>query len=275
MNFFPLFGGRPDAREPSRAAAPESERYRFDLTSDRVRTFQIRAIAMLILASTAGQILARVLDTVPGVQFVAWFLFVDNEQTLPTLYSTAILFCCAGLAAVVGWAITPVDDRAAWRTLAVIMAVAGFDEYAAIHERAIDPLRDQLAITSGPLYYAWIVPGALVVVVLAMLFSGFLRRLPADTRYWFLVGGALFVFGAIGLEALAAGYVTGSLEVVTPGSDPNTARTDLVYAAITTVEETLEMVGAAVFLTAVVAHIENHLGRRLSFGLPAVRPDGG
>ncbi len=108
------------------------------------------------------------------------------------------------------------------------------------------------------------------MILLAVGFSGFLLRLPGDTRTRYLVAGALFVVGAIGFEALAASYVTGGIEVVAPDVDPDAARSGLLYMLFATIEEALEMVGAAVFLTATVAHMENHLDRRLSFSVLAI-----
>ena len=256
---------------PDQVSIDSTWRDRIVLTSTTVRTFQMRAIALLVVLSTIGQLVIRWLGDVPGLQYLSWLLFVDSEQSFPALYSTAILLSCGAMAAIVGWIIDDVSDRTGWRALAVVMAGAGFDEYAAAHEKAIEPMREALAISDGIFYYAWIIPGLAAVVLLAVVFSGFLRRLPTDTRNRFVTAGVVFVVGAIGFEAIAAGYVTGWMEDVgiglSPGADPDAARTNLTYLLFTTIEESLEMIGAAILLTAIVSHMETHLGRRLTGAL--------
>ncbi len=265
----PGFG--PTRQNPDHVHADRvNRRSSYELTSAGVRVLQFRAVAALITVSTVLQLLFHWFGNVPGLRFVSWFFFVDSEQTIPAFYSTLTLLCCAALVAVVGWIIKPVNDVWGWRALSVAFALAGLDENAAIHEKAIEPIRNGLAIDSGPLYYAWVIPGALAVILLAAGFSGFLLRLPGDTRTRYLIAGALFVVGAIGFEALAASYVSGGIEVVAPDVDPDAARSGLLYMLLATIEEALEMVGAAMFLTATVAHMENHLGRRLSFRVLAI-----
>lgn len=242
-------------------------RSRLDVTPSRIRTIQFATITTLILLSTAAQLLYLWLgDGVPGLRFVAWLLFLDGEQTIPTLYSSVVLVACAGLVALIGWGVKPAVDRMAWRALAVVFLAAGIDEFAAIHERAIEPIRDGLAISSGPLYYAWVLPGAAAVVILTAVFSGFLWRLPADTRVRYLIAGALFVGGALGFEAAGASYVSGSIGPIAPDVDPDAARSGILYVMFATIEESLELIGVAVFLTATVSHLEKHLGRRLALG---------
>lgn len=251
-----------------RPEAVVGQRFSINVSSDRVWRLQKGAITAIVVVSTVLQLAYLSSGDMPGLRFVAWFFFVDTEHTIPPLYSTLILFCCAALAFVVGSVSGASTGNWGWRALAAVLALAGLDEYAAIHERAIDPIQDILKIESGPLFYAWVLPGAAAVLLLGAVFSGFLRRLPADTRNRYLVAGALFVAGAIGVEMVGASYVTGTFGALEPGVDPDAARASLIYVAITTVEETLELVGAALFLTATVAHVENHLGRRLLISLP-------
>lgn len=251
-------------QQPAEAADRGMEEVAYHLSAHALGRWQAVAISVIVALSTGLQLLRHLVGDLPGLRFVSWFFFVDSEQTIPPLYSTLILLGCAAATGYIGWGVRPRANRWAWRALAALMAMAGLDEYAALHERAIEPLRSALAIDSGPLYYAWVVPGAAVVVVLAAGFSRFLLRLPADTRRRYLLAGFLFVAGAIGVEALGAGYVSGALGSIDPGVDPDAARENLVYLLFTTVEETLEMVGAAIFLTATIDHLDRHLDRRLA-----------
>lgn len=242
----------------------------FTVTGSRVLRFQLWVIAGLVVVSTIMQLLVLWLGRRPGLELTAWFLYVDSEQTVPALFSTLTLLACAGATGIIGWLVAP-SNRRAWRALAVLMVAAGLDEYAALHERLIDPLRRGLAIDSGLFYYAWVVPGAIVAAGLAVAFAGFLRRLPADTRNRYVAAGFLFVAGAIGFEAVNAAYVTRGVSDGMAAIDPDLARSSVLYLVFVTIEETLEMIGATIFLVATVDHLDRHLGRRITVGLPPAR----
>jgi hypothetical protein len=105
----------------------------------------------------------------------------------------------------------------------------------------------------GVLYFSWVVPGAGLVALFALAFLPLLRRLPARPRGQFLLAGGLYVAGALGME-LPLGWWTERA-----GEDT------LVYAVLDHVEEVLELVGASLFLAALV----EQLGLRLRVTLAA------
>ena len=78
--------------------------------------------------------------------------------------------------------------------------------------------------------------------------SGFLRRLPADTRRRFLVAGFIYVSGSLGLEMLGGNY-----EFVQ-------GKRDLAFGLLGVAEETCEMLGTILFLRALLLY----LSRRIS-----------
>jgi hypothetical protein len=125
--------------------------------------------------------------------------------------------------------------------------VHGVDEAWSIHERLITPVRGLLG--DGPLgilYFAWVIPGIAVVFVLTLSFLGFLLRLPAKTRFSFLVAATLFIGGALGIELVGGRYA--ELHGVE----------NLTYSMIATVEESLEMAGVIVFIYALLKYIADN-----------------
>ena len=110
----------------------------------------------------------------------------------------------------------------------------------------IKPLRAALNAT-GFLYYTWVVPGAIFVLICALIFRRFLADLPGETRSLFLVAGTCFVGGAIGME-LVGGYYHDLF-----GYD------NMTYKMIDTIEECLEMVGILVFIYALVSYMGSHV----------------
>ena len=76
-----------------------------------------------------------------------------------------------------------------------------------------------------------------------MLCLGFLRQLPQLARRRFVIAGCLYVGGALGIE-LVLGYWT----------DLH-GTSNVVYAFIDLVEESMEMMGAAFFLYSLLDHL--------------------
>ena len=109
------------------------------------------------------------------------------------------------------------------------------------------PLRSALG-ASGILYYPWVLVGALVVLVIAIISRRFFGALPAATRRALVTGAAVFLTGALGVEALGGMYAE------------QDGRQNLGYGLITTVEETCEMLGVAIVIGGLLTHLRDHVG---------------
>jgi hypothetical protein len=147
---------------------------------------------------------------------------------------------CAGIA--LGRRRDGASDVRHWAALSLIFGLLAIDEFASLHEQLTEPLRRLLDIEGGPLLWAWVVPAIVAVTIFVVVFLPFLGRLPRSTRRGLLTSGFLFVSGAIGMEMFAATFV--SIQT-----------TDITYVLSATVEETLEMLGIAVFLFTLLAYI--------------------
>ena len=219
----------------------------------------------LTLASVAGSLSAFYLSPGEGLlkemqeSFVRLF-YLDAEANVPTWYSASALLLCSALLAMIACAKRAQQDPCVrhWTAMAVVFLCLSIDEEAILHEMAIRPLRLALH-TDGLLYYAWVVPGAAAVLLFALAHLRFLWRPPPRTRVLFCVAGAVYVGGAIGVEALsglrAARYGEG----------------DSVYVMIATVEELMEMTGVVVFIYALLDYMGRHLGE-VTLRFSAVRP---
>ncbi len=122
-------------------------------------------IGTLVALSLVGQYAKYVLghDTLKG--FVPLF-YVDLESSVPTWYSSVALLLAAGLCALIARHHTVARRayRRHWTALAALFVLLSLDEIAMLHEYPIDPLRDALG-TTGPLYYAWVIPGVAAVAL--------------------------------------------------------------------------------------------------------------
>lgn len=156
------------------------------------------------------------------------FVNLDREGNLPTWFQSAMLAACALLAAAI--AATGAESRRHWWGLAVLMAIASIDEASEGHELLIDPIREALH-PSGLLYWGWVIPGAAVVVVLALVYRGFVRAQPRPIRRGLTAAAALYVGGAL-IGEMISGTVSGGV----------------AYALATTGEEALEIAGQLALL---------------------------
>jgi hypothetical protein len=129
-----------------------------------------------------------------------------------------------------------------WFGLALLFVYLSIDESAAIHERLSEPLRTALN-TSGSLRFAWVLVGAPLALVIALLYLRFLFHLPARTRNLFVLAGALYVAGALIVDPISANWYT-----------PDEGIT-LTYWAIGTVEELMEMLGVVVLIYALLSYL--------------------
>jgi hypothetical protein len=228
---------------------PASDRPDFDLTIDPtlvLRTLLI-VIGVLAVLSPATQAMVYRVPEFAGRDLAAALFYMDNEQNVPTLLSTLLLLASATLCAMIAHA----NHRgrgsyvAHWVGLAVILSALGLDEFASIHERATLRVRDLLGIEEGGLLrWAWVVPAGLAVVIFVIVYLRFLGHLPRSTRRGLWAAGILLVGGAIGFEMLSA-----------PSYVPGAAEQSMTYVLLTTVEETLELLGVTVLVYTLLAYI--------------------
>ena len=197
--------------------------------------------AILFLAATGFLVVAGThFDRLPGlltnVTFVELFS-LDSENTVPTWFSSTLLVACATFLAVIG----VVKRRARapyawhWLGLAAIFVYLSVDEASSIHEHRGAP---GIGDTSGLLFFEWVILGIVAVVIVAFLFRRFILHLPRRTGVLFALAGVIYVTGALGFELI------GGRHADLFGQDNTT------YRVITSFEELIEMVGIALFISA-------------------------
>ena len=187
----------------------------------------------------------------------AGFIFLFNtgqEATFPTAFSYGVMLLCALLL----WLIAAGRKRDGagfvrhWQGLAIVFVLLSVDEAVSLHEQLMQPSRALLTKFSidadGLLYFAWIVPVGILLLLLTAVYIPFLRHLPRRTLILCAVSAALFVGGAIGME-LPGGYVTSRFGDST-----------MIKAALETVEELLELLGVSLFAYALLDYLRLHVG---------------
>ncbi len=208
----------------------------------------VLAIGILAVASVAAHLALGIIvpGTWRGVVQVLYWVDLDHENNIPTWFTTQLLFVCGLLLAAIAHGQRREHLRYAmhWWLLSLGFFYLSLDESAVLHEILINPLRRRLD-THGIFYFAWVIPGAMLVAGIGLTYLRFLVALDLRTRWLFLTAAALYVGGALGLE-LIGGALAESRGYQSPG-----------YLAAMTAEEVLEMLGLTTFLYALL----DYLGR--------------
>jgi hypothetical protein len=210
-----------------------------------------RVLSTVAAALAVGHSVAMILTLWLGYDSsVVRLLDLNEERSFGTAYSVALLGGSALLLLVLALVARKrggdeARDARWWGGLAVIFAFMSADEAGGIHESLIVPLRQALH-ASGVLYFTWVVPYAALVLATGLLYTRFLLRLPRAVAVRFVIAGVIFVGGALGME-LIAGWMT---ELT--GYNYRSLLMELEYL----VEETMEMLGVAYFVAALLRYVE-------------------
>lgn len=246
----PSLGGDP-GHQITHASGAEVVRMNTDhkltISVTRVLQAELRVFLVLLAANAAVWLAGNNFGLIPVRGEIAVFFGFDHEWNVPTWFSVLLLVQASLLCLM---SHRRGSARFFWGLLAVVFVVLSADELTSLHEKLIVPVRESLGV-SGLLHFAWIIPGALFVLILAALGANWLRSLPDRTRRGFMVAAVMYLSGVLLLEAVGGWYYA---------SDP--ARFDTVYWLITTVEESLEMLGLIVFGYYAALHLVNEHGLR-------------
>lgn len=174
------------------------------------------------------------------------FVNINLENSLPTWYGSVLLLLAAVLVFIIARSKNNNLFRGHWYGLAIIFCILSVDEATSIHEELTLPLRDALG-TSGFLHFAWVIVGAIFFGVVVLTYLRFLFHLPVRIRNLIILAAGLFVGGALVVESYSANLYAES-------------GTTLLYSAIGTVEELLEMLGALLFIRAMLLYLREYVG---------------
>ena len=220
----------------------------FAVSSKKVSQILFIMTGLLIIASLAGQIMKYMggHDTVFGL--VPLFN-VSKEQNIPTLFSVLLLISCSVLLSLIFYLHRKQEAglKMYWATLAIGFVCMAIDEFTQLHENIgisfIPLIGDH---SHGFLYYSWVIPAFALIVFLALFFSNFLFKLPKTTRINFIIAGIIYLTGLLGIEMLGGYYHE------LHGNE------NLTYSLVSTLEESLEMLGLILFIRALLNYLSAH-----------------
>jgi hypothetical protein len=161
---------------------------------------------------------------------------VDEEESIPTWFSSAVLL----LVAVVLFFIYSLKRRVrdsyanSWAGLGAGFTFMSIDEIAGFHETL-----------NSMIEMSWAVPGLVVAMLVGLLYLKFLFSLPAAIAIHFIIAGAIFIGGAIGVELATEPFLY------------NDELDTLAYNLWTPVEEGMEMGGVIFFLAGLFDYLKS------------------
>lgn len=221
----------------------KSKPSRLQVCPIRIAFFLLAVVLFLIVMHLVS--VFHGLDHSEGLMFYFLQKFnLDGENTLPAYFSSLLLLAAALLSGSIAYQYRGHKNAFYWTGISLIFVLLSVDEASSFHELLINPLRKHLG-AAGIFYFAWIIPAAIFILILALAYARFLFRLPA--RYLRLLMGSAVVYigGAIGIEALGGRY-----------AELHNTYTDLNYMLIITVEEACEMLGLVLFIYALLSYKE-------------------
>lgn len=174
---------------------------------------------------------------------VFWYFDVGREYNLATWYNSGLWLLMGVLSAAI--ALARPAHRGAWWLLTAVALFASVDEYLEVHERLDMPgnrIAEHLPFDPG---FTWVLLGAPIALMIGLLLLRLVLSLPARARNGLILGGVLFLLGAIGAESMNGMILAGNGHIV------NNA---FIYG--TMLEEMLEMSGVAVALASLVSLIQ-------------------
>lgn len=174
---------------------------------------------------------------------------LNAEHCLPAWYSSLLLISAAGLLVLVTASAARNGERYLfhWAVLAIMFVGLSADEATGVHEVLIEPMRAAFGL-GGIFHFGWVIPGAILVSLAGLAYLPFLLAQPGRTQIVFFTAGALFVGGALGMEMVGGYLLTQHGEA------------SLAYIAAFTVEESLEILGATLFVTGLTGHLRRQYG---------------
>jgi hypothetical protein len=169
------------------------------------------------------------------VEELPWLLLqlfdLDEENNIPTWFSSFLLLNNAFFLYLYA-SVDQLPKRLHWKLLAAGFLLLALDEVAGLHESF-----------NTAVEFNWAIPGAIVVLLVAVFFVPFLLSLPRRLAALMFVSGVLYVSGVIIVELLSEDLESDSL----------------IYTMAVALEEGLEMLGAWLFLRILLQHMQEDI----------------
>ena len=197
---------------------------------------RVRMLALIAAGLAVAHVIVVFLYYREFIGYDDWvhvaFFDLDEEESFGTWFSVVILLYAGRLLLRRSRSADAEGDPwyHPWLVLAIGFHFLSIDEVVGMHEYINTVVENT----------RWTTFGAAIVGVLGLAYLPFLRALPSNIRFLFIVAGVTYVGGAVGVERATDWY------------DVHRLLDTLAYNLWTAVEETMEMAGVIVFIYALL-----------------------
>lgn len=216
--------------------------FKITLSPGRVAKYLTIGVIILTILSLGVQAVRYIYDY--REDWIKMFN-LDREMNIPTWYSTFMLAGCAFLLQAIARGKSQEADPSArkWHILSLIFAYLALDEVLCIHEILIIPDLAKILHLPSFLAQVWVIPGIILVGIFVKKYWSFWQNLPFRFRRLFLIAAVLYIGGALGMEMIGSLY------------SKQYGQQNVFYAWMTSLEETMEMLGTVTFIYALLSYI--------------------
>lgn len=174
----------------------------------------------------------------------------DDEASIPTWVSQAILLCIAASAFFAAFLQKVPKAKQAWASIGIVGIILSIDEVAALHELVLQSAHLILYQESRPTIYqnGWIILLPLIAFLGYFLARRIIKYVPRKTIILLVMGAAVLVFGA------------GIIDALTNADNTNTFAIKGIMVAI---EESLELLGSSIIFYAILDYLETNYGGQI------------
>lgn len=203
----------------------------------------------LAILSVAGQYYTIHGGDHPFYLKAAEKLNLDGKHNFPTWLKSSLMLLSSFLLAIIAFARYQVQDVGYrfWKFFSFVFLYMSVDEQLCIHQQLVVPLRQTFHL-HGIFFLAWVIPFGLVTCLIFAWSLKYLWSLPARARWLMIIAGCIFVGGAVGMEMIDGAYYEKHIE-------PFGNLVDMTYVLMTTVEESLEIIGLTVFIYTLLSYL--------------------
>lgn len=180
--------------------------------------------------------------------------YLDAEGNIVTFINALLLFIPSLILTAISIWKTSVKDkfRFHWIGLALIFLFLSIDEAAVIHENMIKPMR-AIVGAEGFFYFAWIIPGIIIVAAFGLLYFMFFLHLENKFKILFMLSLGVYISGVIGGEMISGYYAA------------NLGLKNYTYAVVASLEESIEYIGCSLIIYSLLKYIEHYLPEGITF----------
>lgn len=162
--------------------------------------------------------------------------YFDSKFNFPSFFNTLVLLMATGMLYYIHLAYARKYLREArWLWLTVLFFLMTIEENLSIHF---------FLSNLQPDFKVWVTPIVIGLISLTAYFGRLAYKVPRKIAIGFFVSGGVYIAGAIILELIGARV------------KHNLGEWNLVYAGISTLEETLEMLGIILFIGCLLEYIK-------------------